>query len=129
MKLGFTGTRRGLSELQVMVLARVLTALHPKQFLHGDCVGSDEAAHDLVRIIEPTCEIILHPPMKEGTRARTRPDKSHPPRPYLQRNRDIVDGCDILVATPGGPERTRSGTWSTVRYAHKEGVPTIVVMP
>jgi hypothetical protein len=41
------------------------------------------------------------------------------PRPYLVRNRHIVDASSVLIATPKGDEELRSGTWSTVRYARK----------
>ena len=51
------------------------------------------------------------------------------PKPYLDRNRDIVDACEVLLATPDGPERLRSGTWSTVRYARKIGKPVEVRLP
>jgi hypothetical protein len=52
-----------------------------------------------------------------------------PEREYLQRNRDIVDATDVLLAAPDGPERVRSGTWSTVRYAYRAGRGVLLVMP
>ena len=47
---------------------------------------------------------------------------------YLERNRDIVDACDILIACPRTlKEELRSGTWATVRYARKVGKPVAIL--
>lgn len=41
-----------------------------------------------------------------------------PRAPYLERNKHIVDNCEIMIACPKEVEHTvRSGTWSTIRYA------------
>ena len=55
------------------------------------------------------------------------------PRPYLERNRDIVRACDRLVGCPKetvepSPGRDQ-GTWSTVRYARRTGVPVTILWP
>jgi hypothetical protein len=42
---------------------------------------------------------------------------------------DIVLSGMILLAAPSGPEKVRSGTWSTVRAADRMGRMTIVFMP
>jgi predicted Rossmann fold nucleotide-binding protein DprA/Smf involved in DNA uptake len=53
------------------------------------------------------------------------------PDEYLKRNRAIVDGSEILVATPKEEdgEALRSGTWATVRYARKMGRVIYIVRP
>jgi len=53
----------------------------------------------------------------------------HPCRPHLDRNRPIVDSCDVLLACPHGPEEPRSGTWATIRYARKVGRKIFVFWP
>ena len=51
-------------------------------------------------------------------------------KPPLDRNRDIVDACDVLIATPKDfVEELRSGTWATVRYARKQRKPLVIVWP
>ncbi len=65
-------------------------------------------------------------------------------RSYLDRNQDIVDRSDVLLAAPKewtdlSRVRTyeellrakplRSGTWSTVRRAYKRRIPIIIVFP
>ena len=43
-----------------------------------------------------------------------------PQKPYLERNRNIVDNTTMLVAFPNNnKELLKSGTWSTIRYAKK----------
>lgn len=137
--VGFTGTQRGLTKEQKVSLGRVLLfdvageAAH--SFHHGDCVGADEEAHGLAS--HWGIRIVLHPPDNDAKRAfcvNVRPDlwdeiEVREAKPYLLRNREIVDETEVLVACPGGPEELRSGTWSTVRYARKLGRPVVIVWP
>lgn len=130
MKVGFTGTRRGLREQQAKALEVVLIGewgpgageLH-----HGDCVGADEHAHNIAR--SHGRRVVIHPPDSDAFRAFCEGDQSLSRLPYLQRNRAIVDCTDVLVACPDGPERQRSGTWSTVRYALRSGKHVTLVHP
>lgn len=86
--------------------------------------------------------IVVHPPVDSKLRAwcgtkrgkddgKYRPANQHTePRPYIERNHDIVDACDVLVAIPGTEEQgLRSGTWATMRYAHKQGKRIEAVLP
>lgn len=122
MKIGFTGSRKGMTPDQKDELEFALASLMEhgaKQFHHGDCIGADEEAHIIARCLG--LEVIIHPPTDDKLRAYCDSDLHMIQKPYLQRNRCIVDSCDILIAAPRGPERLRSGTWSTVRYASKQG--------
>lgn len=125
MKIGFTGTRRGMTQAQKMVLKDLLIQSHAQWLLHGDCVGADEEAHALALAAGIFVEI--HPPIEPKHRAFLEPSAMHEPRPYLDRNHDIVEACDVLIAAPFGPERLRSGTWATVRYARKIGKPVVII--
>jgi len=134
IRIGFTGTRKPLTPAQIERLTSVLTAegeRHPGAvtFRHGDCVGADAAAHAIARQLG-FC-IVLHPPTNNSLRANLNAECSTvwKAKPYFERNRDIVDYSDCLVACPEGPETQRSGTWSTVRYALRVGVPVVVVWP
>lgn len=125
--VGFTGTREGMTKPQQHRVAGILCWIGVTHFMHGDCVGADEQSHDLARMVG--ARIRVHPPIESGLRAHCRADVTAPARPYLDRNRDIVDNCRVLIAAPAGPETLRSGTWATVRYARRIGKPVIVVMP
>jgi hypothetical protein len=104
---------------------------------HGDCVGADEAAH--ITAQDTRWDIVIHPGVdKDGGTpygaglANGLPKcvvRIHEPAPYLQRNMDIVTLTSILLAMPDGPEKKRSGTWSTVRAALKMGRPVVVFPP
>lgn len=129
--IGFTGTREGLTGPQHLSLRRVLSALLSSPadtFHHGDCIGADAQAHDTTRNVSHA-RIIGHPPDKSVIRAFKGCDILRAELPYLVRNRNIVDATDEMVATPDGPERQRSGTWSTIRYALKKGQRVNIVWP
>lgn len=52
-----------------------------------------------------------------------------PVKKPLDRNRDIVEAAEVLIACPDGPERQRSGTWATIRHALRVGKPVVIVWP
>lgn len=117
--VGFTGTQRGLEEFQLAALDRLLGDLAYQhgsiELHHGDCIGADEVAHDLA---DNNCfDITIHPPTDDSKRAFCTGGNVREPKPYLERNHDIVDETTTLIACPNGEERMRSGTWATVRYA------------
>ena len=127
MKIGFTGTQKGMTNRQKQALATWLE--QAAEFHHGDCIGADAQAHTLAQFQH--CPIIIHPPINSTKRARcsgalvVRPMKE-----YLARNHDIVDETDVLVAAPATHiEQMRSGTWATVRYARKKGKSIAILFP
>lgn len=117
--VGFTGTQRGMTSHQKKEVRRILQDLNPERAHHGDCVGADADFHaicDAMRIA-----VVLHPPTDPKKRAFCE-GSSHVrlPRPYLDRNHDIVRMTGCLIATPGErDEQLRSGTWATVWHARK----------
>lgn len=136
MHIGFTGTRQGMTSAQQQALDDLLS---PRRgygqahdiFHHGDCQGSDAEAHRIAWLLGWI--IHIHPPVGEKWRAYCRgPSRVilHEPRSYQDRNRAIVHACTLLIAAPKGmQEEQRSGTWSTVRYARKVGVPVTILWP
>jgi hypothetical protein len=132
MKIGFTGSRNGMSHEQRVSLRAILTFVQHLlsspdgaiEFHHGDCVGADSGAHDIA--MEAGCYIVIHPPSNDKLRAycegHTGWCTTKPAQDYIERNMNIVDGTDILVAAPETKEeKLRSGTWHTIRYARKQG--------
>ncbi len=58
----------------------------------------------------------------------TREGMSWQQRESLDRNLRLVAECDVLVAAPlTDAEVRRSGTWATVRYARRRGVPVVML--
>lgn len=131
MKIGFTGTQRGMTNSQKRKLGELLVSLHATEFHHGDCIGADEQADAIARSLGIVPDI--HPPNDDKKRAfchRRGPSRMHDPEPYLVRNKHIVNACDRLIAAPQTlVEELRSGTWSTVRYAKKTGCKGTILAP
>ena len=119
---------------QLAALNRVLRVYDITEFHHGDCIGADAQAHESVTLYT-LARIVIHPPEEERKRAWCNIVKVTPaqmvlePRPYLVRNKDIVNASEGMLATPKGPEELRSGTWSTIRYARKCRKKVLIVWP
>lgn len=127
MEVGFTGSSERVTQAQEAGVRRVLRR-NVGEFHHGDCIEGDAKAHAIA--LDLGCEVHLHPPTNPVKRAFcTGATIIHPPAEYLVRNRHIVDATQKLIACPKGPEETRSGTWSTVRYALKRGKPVCIIWP
>ncbi len=129
MKIGITGSRLTPSKEQSAALYGLMKQMQglSAEVHHGCCLGADATAHDLA--VQFGLEIVAHPPDDHKHvygMALTVP-RSMPEKPYLLRNRAIVDACDRLYAVPSGPERLRSGTWATVRYARKLRKPITIL--
>ena len=113
-------------------IANLVTA-GAKSFHHGCCVGADEqAAVAVVAHHAGTLFVVGHPPENQTLLSRDAEAcccELRNPRPYMTRNQEIVEECDVLVACPRGPEERRSGTWTTVRMARRAGRRVVVVWP
>jgi hypothetical protein len=141
MNVGFTGTRKGMTEKQKDALEQIFEQDFNKgldEFHHGDCEGADEYAHEMAGFY--FAKRVVHPPIDTRYRAYTIGEEHayylpkeygyRKPKDYLDRNHDIVDETDVLIACPETiEEELRSGTWATVRYARKQGKPIVILEP
>ena len=120
MKIGFTGTRKGLTMQQRIWIVEYIKNDQPDEFGHGDCIGADEELHSIVRSYAPSCRIEIWP-SNLRTRAFCLGDIIHEPRPPKVRNQLIVDFATDFVGFPEtNKEATRSGTWSALRMAREK---------
>ena len=129
MRVGFSGSRYGMDERQYERFAAFALALRPRvtEFHHGDCVESDASAHRLFQ--EYKIPIHIHPPEKPEFRAYCQGAiVVEQERPYLMRNRIIVDSTDVLLATPAHTRGT-GGTWYTIKYALKQRKNVYIFLP
>lgn len=122
MKVGFTGTQRGMTPIQRVEFTSALLVLGeddtPNILHQGDCIGADANAALIGR--ELGFSIVSHPPILAVKRAFFEADVTMPQRDYISRNHDIVNAVEYMLATPGEMiEQLRSGTWATIRYAKK----------
>jgi hypothetical protein len=137
--VGFTATQAGLTDAQLSILEEQLRAIFarfqpifrgensPVKFHHGDCVGGDEQAHAIAMAIG--YRVVIHPPFDPKKRAWCDGHLTEIEKSYLERNRDIVDISNILLAGPQGNEILRSGTWSTIRYAQRLSHHVRIIFP
>lgn len=129
--IGFTGTQHRWTPEQGGRLSSVLLAAFAagaEWMNNGDCLGSDARAAQNWTMFGG--KLRLYPPDIDKKRAFLFATESMPPRPYLERNRNIVRDCAALIATPKEDfEELRSGTWATIRYARKLKRPIIIVWP
>jgi hypothetical protein len=130
LAVGFSGSRipptvRGRDWLEA-----TLSRLRLAQFSHGDCVGADQAAHQITRALFPEAFFNIRPGQGNGAnRANCFPEGPgviHKPVDNLVRDRLIVSESDVLVALPMRAYNIRSGTWFTIRYALGQRVPVVV---
>jgi hypothetical protein len=136
VKIGFTGTREGLTSSQYAGLTEEWQELRAKSILmgctvelhHGDCLGADEEAHRLA--VRLGFRTVIHPPESPKLRAYCEGDEELKPKEYLKRNKDIVNSVVRMYACPKERrEKVRSGTWMTVRYARSKMTPILLLLP
>lgn len=136
-KVGFTGTRQGMTEEQIETFNTVLDIISREspisEFHHGDCRGADEQADDVVLSLHGEgiqIKTVIHPPDNDLFRAFCIGDVMRLPQPYLVRNKDIVNESSVMIVAPEQKdEQVRSGTWSTYRYAKNQGRDVFIIYP
>lgn len=127
MIIGYSGSRLGMPPPQAEMLMQELHRLGATSLHHGDCKGGDAGAHEIARKLG--LHVVGHPPTSNGLRAFCVCDELQAAAPFLTRNRNIVHETQLLIACPDGPERLRSGTWTTIRFARKLVRPIIIITP
>jgi hypothetical protein len=138
MKIGFTGSRNGMTLAQGHTLRRLVSGA--TEFHHGACIGADEDAVEGVTEWT-TARIIAHPGASAlggdndflSQRAIDMSGEVRTTKTHFARNRNIVDSSDVLIATPNYSTpittETKGGTAYTVTYARKRGCRNIVILP
>lgn len=135
LKIGFTGSRVGMTPAQRDSLGDLLLKLticdEFVQFHHGDSVGADDQAANIVKQMIKKAYIVAHPGLSMINRAYNKASNGiRAAKSNLERNIDIVNETNLLIAAPKKPrEERRSGTWHTVRYALRKGKGVWVIWP
>ena len=133
MKVGFTGTRDGMSvrqwrKMKQWLVEKDWSGTKITEVHHGCCIGAD--SEFVLAVIDSVfCKIHAHPSTLKGMtdqRVLNVSNVVHPEADPLLRNHNIVDAVDVMLAGPKGPEELRSGTWSCVRYCRKVGKPLYI---
>lgn len=138
MKIGITGTRKGMTGYQKNFIATFMESLDVDWELHhGDCIGADEQAHFKAIECANCKKIVVYPSNVDEFRAFCKSRFptyqmviEYGPSDTIIRNHAIANNVDLLIATPDtSKEQLRSGTWSTVRYARKIKKNLLIVNP
>ena len=132
MRIGFTGTRHGMTAAQRKTFWKLIAELMPDSFHHGSCKGADVQAARIVDQVVPDGQVVAHP-VPDGDDCQEpsgADDEVMPGKTHFARNRDIVNDCVLLIACPLHMERReRGGTWYTVERAAKAGNMVRIVWP
>lgn len=140
-RIGFTGTRSGMTKSQKEVVNDLLAFFakgetypelnnNPRilNAIHGDCIGADFDFHNIA--ILHGYRIIIYPCNIPKMRSYVKADEEHLPSAPLIRNHTIVNMSNLLIACPKShKEELRSGTWATIRYAKKIQKVCVIVDP
>jgi hypothetical protein len=128
MSLGLSGSRYGATENQEKYFRKFLKKHHRliKEFHHGDCEGWDSLSHEIIREEYPEIKIIIHPPKSKKWRGMNKGDQEREKKDYLERNKDIVQESDLILAFPKDKNMKGSGTWHTINYARRNKKRVIV---
>lgn len=139
-----TGSREGISKQALKTLREYLQKNQHKitECHHGDCVGADTIFHNEVAKArekayndaeskqQEMMRLIVHPPNVNTLRSHCKGVETRVPKSYLQRNQDVVNESDTLIAFPSTRhEVLRSGTWFSIRYAQKQNRTVHIVYP
>lgn len=137
-----TGSRTGATIKQSRWLFKTLRDNGFHTIHHGACVGVDRLAHQQAMWLG--INLVVHPPLADKHLApECLQRKAYPvpgssrrahvvvlsPKPYLDRDRDMVNAAQELLALPKGMPEPHSGTWFTVKYAVSKHIPVRVCMP
>ena len=130
MKLGVTGTRKGMTDAQRKAILRIFTEIKQgvHELHHGDCVGVDNQVAVLADLF--LFDTVCHPPLKDDLRAFHHSTERREKKSYLERDRDIANEADMLFVIPYEEENTgEGGTWYTNNYAEKTGTSRTIIYP
>lgn len=132
LRVGFTGTRNGMTRAQLAACQALLNSWRvlgvSRSLAHGDCVGADSQADYMARKLN--YNIIIHPPQDPRLQANCyKPgDQLMDRAVYHVRNINIIRSCERLIATPKDMNRMTGGTFFTIEYARKEQAISLYVI-
>jgi len=128
MKIGFTGTQKGMTDYQKRIVCEMLVDMSVSEVHHGDCIGADAEFDTIAKSLG--IKRIVHPSTMDSKRAFCKAEEILKPEHPLVRNREIVDSVQFMIATPKEiGEVLRSGTWSTIRYTRGSCRPFKIIYP
>ena len=124
IKIGFTGTRSGMTDEQKEKCRQELVDV--EYVIHGGCIGADEDFHKIAKELGLYIKVYPGHSAKDGDTSfhfdYSDADEIFPSKPYFERNRSIVNDTDLLLGAPYNQVQT-GGTWYTINFAKKNSKP------
>ena len=117
MKIGVVGARKYRDKESVIDLVNSIPA--DNQLITSGCKGVCTWVQEAAE--ERGMEVILFEPDLSGIRAHF-----EVPKRYYQRNKELVEACDILHAFISAKDGYTGGTKFEIEYAMKLGIPVQV---
>ena len=114
MKLGITGTRKFTD---YKIFRHRVDRLKPTELISGGAKGADALAERYASDYDIPITVIL-------PKFKIDPETTYHPRWYLERNKDIVNQSDVVLAFWDQHSR---GTNHTIKYARSCGTPVIII--
>lgn len=136
--VSFTGTASApLPRPQLDAVRAVLAAARTAGadwFRFGLCINADAQAARVARTLGYRLNGYPGRDIGEAARDDIECDALEPLPPRrdreLTRNRSLAEDGDVLLVAPRQPRMIlRSGTWATVRYAHRQLTPVLIALP
>lgn len=126
VKIGFSGSRQGMSATQKDILFNLLKD-KAGEFHHGNCIGADSEAHDMATVLN--YKVCIHDPLNQGSNwAGKRGALHYPPMPYKVRNKNIVEKTAVLFACPLAFDG-KGGTWNAIEWAKRLKRQFYIILP
>lgn len=122
-----------MAQRQYETFCKIIMATPMRDFHQGCCVGADHQAYMAMYYMRKEVELHAWPPADPKFEALDWPmfcDVMHPHNDYHSRDRSIVNGRGLVIATPleAWPQTT-SGTAYTMGYAVEHDVPVLLIRP
>lgn len=139
--IGITGTRDGMTSNQHFAFSELMWTYEYQKSLEllcGMCIGVDAETAKIIKT-DTVGKVIGYPGHSKSNPddltyrdpATENYDQIRESKPFFDRNRDIVDDSDLMIACPNGKNYHggKGGTNYTIRYALKVGKPIIIIFP
>ena len=132
MRVGFVGGFKDFVEEQKETFSHLIKELNPEEYHHGDLVGSEKEAHDIVRLLLPSCKIHIHPSVRDNKRAFCKGDVMHIEMDYVPRDLDLLEDiqllivCHMLVTNKSRLMRS-TGPNAMISHAKEQGIDLLII--
>ena len=145
MKIGFAGNQKEMTKNQKDTFLRIMRKFKHNyrdiDFHMGNAPGCDSDAYRIIIDNELVSQLTFYPYRDHGDPSFEPDDERELARKEIrlalvdkptvfERNRAIIDACDVLVAVPKEDrEQKESETWMAIRYSKLKSKRVFIIYP